>query len=430
MSMFSMTSSSEESRRDGHALERVEVHAHEVDRLDLVLVERVDVLLARAHRQQAGVDARVERLDAAVEDLREARVVLDRPHLDARSASSRAVPPVETISTPSSASPRAKSTSPRLSDTLSSARRTRTSPAAAGSAPVVSASAIVDPHKSRVVTVHVDPPLREQPHRPRKQPVLDLVDPLLDLRDVPRIRRLRSPPARRLDQCPPPRRRGGRSPRRPSRRTRAPARSPGCPGKAGSSDGWTLRIRPAKRRMNGAAEDLHEAGQHHELDLVPLEPVAERAVARLAVDLVCGAANTAVSTPAAARALQARAPAAGWTPPPRSRSRRGRGPRRAAPGGSCPRPRSGPRSGTPSASGRHAGGGQHGVGPAGGLEPALADQLVDAREDVRPAHVRRAAVGGQAVVGVALDLLRARAVEDLGAGRAPDGRLGRRARRR
>src|SRR5579862_1771046 len=43
-------------------------------------------------------------------------------------ASSRAVPPVETSSTPSSARPRANSTMPRLSETESSARRTRTSP--------------------------------------------------------------------------------------------------------------------------------------------------------------------------------------------------------------------------------------------------------------------------------------------------------------
>ena len=48
-------------------------------------------------------------------------------------ASSRAVPPVETISTPSSSRPRAKSTIPSFSDTDSSALRTRTSPGAAGS---------------------------------------------------------------------------------------------------------------------------------------------------------------------------------------------------------------------------------------------------------------------------------------------------------
>src|SRR5579875_3586183 len=48
-------------------------------------------------------------------------------------ASSRAVPPVEMISTPSSTSPRAKSTIPVLSDTDSSARSTRTSrPVSAG----------------------------------------------------------------------------------------------------------------------------------------------------------------------------------------------------------------------------------------------------------------------------------------------------------
>src|SRR3954452_2312036 len=43
------------------------------------------------------------------------------------SVSSWAVPPVETISMPSSARPRAKSTIPRLSDTERSALRTRTS---------------------------------------------------------------------------------------------------------------------------------------------------------------------------------------------------------------------------------------------------------------------------------------------------------------
>ncbi len=46
-----------------------------------------------------------------------------------------AVPPVETISTPSSSRPRANSTIPSFSDTDSSARRTRTSPGAARSIP-------------------------------------------------------------------------------------------------------------------------------------------------------------------------------------------------------------------------------------------------------------------------------------------------------
>ena len=52
-------------------------------------------------------------------------------------ASSRAVPPVETISTPSSPSPRAKSTIPAFSETDSSALRRRTSPGAERSIPSV-----------------------------------------------------------------------------------------------------------------------------------------------------------------------------------------------------------------------------------------------------------------------------------------------------
>src|SRR3954470_7981578 len=54
------------------------------------------------------------------------------------SVSAVAVPPVETISTPSSASPRAKSTMPRLSETDSSARWMRTAPGAVGASGEVS----------------------------------------------------------------------------------------------------------------------------------------------------------------------------------------------------------------------------------------------------------------------------------------------------
>ena len=71
-----------DTARGRGALERVEVHAHEIDRLDPVLVDRAHVLLARAHSQEPRVDLRVERLDPPVEDLREARVVVHRPRLD------------------------------------------------------------------------------------------------------------------------------------------------------------------------------------------------------------------------------------------------------------------------------------------------------------------------------------------------------------
>ena len=64
------------------ALERVEVHAHEVDELDPVLLGGEHVLGVVAQREQAGVELRVQRLDAAVHDLREAGEVLDRADLE------------------------------------------------------------------------------------------------------------------------------------------------------------------------------------------------------------------------------------------------------------------------------------------------------------------------------------------------------------
>ena len=81
--MFSMTSASVDAARGRRALERIEVHAHEVDRLDVVLLERLGVLGRVAHREQARVELGVQRLDAAVHDLGEARVVVDRADLEA-----------------------------------------------------------------------------------------------------------------------------------------------------------------------------------------------------------------------------------------------------------------------------------------------------------------------------------------------------------
>ena len=68
--------------RDG-LLERVEVHAHEVDLLDLLLGRRAQVLVVVAPREQAGVQPRMQRLHATVHDLGEAGEVLDRAHRDA-----------------------------------------------------------------------------------------------------------------------------------------------------------------------------------------------------------------------------------------------------------------------------------------------------------------------------------------------------------
>src|SRR4051794_33888323 len=106
--------------------------------------------------------------------------------------SSRAVPPVETISTPSSFSPRAKSTRPRLSLTVRSARRTRTSSGAVTSTPVPSlvATAIssLDDNPARRRRVDAYRSGGDQPDCPRQKLVLDGVNPRLDRADVQSIR--------------------------------------------------------------------------------------------------------------------------------------------------------------------------------------------------------------------------------------------------
>src|SRR4051794_21329415 len=102
-------------------------------------------------------------------------------------ASSPAVPPVDTSSTPSSWSPRPKSTSPRLSETVKSARRTCTSPGGAGSMPLGSVASAIDPDQPGFVRVQLAPARRDQADRLRKQAVLDALDTLLDRRDVGRV---------------------------------------------------------------------------------------------------------------------------------------------------------------------------------------------------------------------------------------------------
>ena len=65
--------------------------------------------------EQAGVHARVQRLDPPVEALGEAGELLDGCDGHARVGDPFAVEPVETISTPSACSPVASSSSPALS---------------------------------------------------------------------------------------------------------------------------------------------------------------------------------------------------------------------------------------------------------------------------------------------------------------------------
>src|SRR5215217_2461464 len=76
------------------------------------------------------------------------------------SASSRAVPPVDTSSIPSPASPCAKSAMPRLSETDSSARRTRTSP-----------GCVIGAHDT-AASLHRDGPAGDQPDGVAEEVVL------------------------------------------------------------------------------------------------------------------------------------------------------------------------------------------------------------------------------------------------------------------
>ena len=100
--------------RDDRA-ERIEVDADEVERLDLLLVERREVVGAVASREDAAVDARVQRLHAAAEHLGRVRHVLDARHRRARAPrGTSAVPPLATSSKPSSVEPARELVEPGL----------------------------------------------------------------------------------------------------------------------------------------------------------------------------------------------------------------------------------------------------------------------------------------------------------------------------
>src|SRR3954453_552582 len=200
--------------------------------------------------------------------------------------STRAVPPVETISTPSSARPRANSTSPRLSETVNSARLTRTSPGcvtSTGPWSVVAIAALLDDHIARRIGIDPHISLGDQADGTRQQPVLDLVNPFLDRGDVARIRKnvegflqddrpgvdtlvdevdrhphhLHSVLDGLLDRADP-------GERRQQRRV-------------------DVYDRPAEAADELSAEDLHEPGEHHEVGLERLDPGRHSVVPVLAI---------------------------------------------------------------------------------------------------------------------------------------------------
>src|SRR5829696_10069280 len=91
------------------------------------------------------------------------------------SLSADAVPPVETSSTPRSASPRAKSTIPVLSETESTARAIRTSPGCVTPSLASGAhdTSRCDQYAARMVRVEPHGVARDQRHRLAEQVVLD-----------------------------------------------------------------------------------------------------------------------------------------------------------------------------------------------------------------------------------------------------------------
>jgi hypothetical protein len=77
MSIFSIACASVTLRSANRRLERIEVHDHEVDRRQRVHLEIGAIAGVVAAREDAAVDARVERLDAAAQHLGAARQRLD-----------------------------------------------------------------------------------------------------------------------------------------------------------------------------------------------------------------------------------------------------------------------------------------------------------------------------------------------------------------
>src|SRR3954447_10306633 len=95
------------------------------------------------------------------------------------SARCLAVPPVDTISTPSCTRQRAKSAMPVLSETVTSARLTRTSPGAVTSTSEMACTSLIDDHPTRTRGIDRDLPPGYETYGFRQQLVLDLVHLLL-----------------------------------------------------------------------------------------------------------------------------------------------------------------------------------------------------------------------------------------------------------
>src|SRR5882672_2054718 len=100
------------------------------------------------------------------------------------SRSAAAVPPVERISTPRPARPRAKSATPVLSETETSARRTLIAPSLTVSDRVSAVASLIDYDPAWIVGIDPNPARRDHADRLRVELVLDGVDRQLERRPV------------------------------------------------------------------------------------------------------------------------------------------------------------------------------------------------------------------------------------------------------
>ena len=98
----------------GDLLERVEVDHHQIDGFDAQFGDGLHVCGPAPISQDAAMDCRVKRLHPPVHDLREARHLRDAHDGQSALPQVRAVPPVETTSTPSSTRPRTNGSRSRL----------------------------------------------------------------------------------------------------------------------------------------------------------------------------------------------------------------------------------------------------------------------------------------------------------------------------
>src|SRR4051794_37882334 len=194
------------------------------------------------------------------------------------SARCLAVPPVETISTPSSLRQRAKSAIPVLSETVISARLTRTSPGAVTCTSATVSTSVIDDHPTRIRGIDRHLPPGYETYGSWQQLVLDLVDPLPHNGDVPRIGKLecllkddRAAVDVLVDEM------HGNSGNLHAVVDRLLDRAETREGRQQRRMHVHDLVRKAPDEPR--REQLHEAGQHHEPGAAALDPVAEDGVA-------------------------------------------------------------------------------------------------------------------------------------------------------